>query len=286
MWIADPDGAVASDRISLAELDKLSAEFPDDVRYTRERALMHWLLATAAGGIGDNWDWSAATGDRDAAEREARAAVDIAHQISARDPNDARALDDEATMTETLAAIVAERSPADGLPLFERSLALWDALPKTERTSHYAVILEFFAHCAMAEPLARVGRGVEASARNREGLAMLGHEAADSVLEERANCMYHSARAEHALGHDEAAAKALDAVIAALAPDVTARSLKVSRYIGLARALELRARLVPAETCSARTRALAAWRAWPGRDTAFVRRVRAEAETAAGGCKP
>ncbi|HTR49715.1 MAG TPA: serine/threonine-protein kinase [Kofleriaceae bacterium] len=286
MWIADPDGAIAADHVALAELDKLSTEFPDDVRYTRERALMHWLLATATGGVGDNWDWSAATGDRDAAERDARAAVDIAHQITARDPNDARALDDEATMTETLAAIVAERSPADGLPLFERSLALWRALPESERTSHYAVILEFFAHCAIAEPLARIGRGGDAIARNDEGYALLERQASESTIEERANCLYHRARAQHAAGANDDALATIGTVIELLAPDIAAHSLKVSRYIGLARTLELRAELAPEVACAARTQAVAAWRAWPGRETSFLTRVRDAAEAAARGCKP
>ncbi len=284
LWLADPDAGIEADRPALAELDKLASEFPDDLRYARERALTLWLVSGAYSGFGDNWDWSASTGDLATGEHAARDAADIAHQITAHDRNDVRALDDEATITSTLAALVASRSPADGIDVFARSLAVWDQVPPTERTTHYDRVLEYFAHCAMAEPLARVGRFDEAHAQILAGLALLASEPADSVTEERANCIYHRAITEHVRGDDSAATASLDEVIAALQHDVDTRSLKISRYLGLVRSLELRATTEPRTACASRARAIAAWQAWPGGETAFMHRIRGQLGTSV--CKP
>jgi eukaryotic-like serine/threonine-protein kinase len=285
-WMADPDAAIVSFRGALAEFEHLATAFPDDLRYARERGLNLFELAGTYSGFGDNWDWTANTGEVGEGEHAARMAVDVVHQISTRDPGDMRALEDEATMTSTLAAAVAERSPKEGLALFERALATWDSLPKVDRATHYAIVLEFFTHCGMAVPLARLGRGSDAREQARQGLALLSSEPADAVLEERANCTYQLARAEHALSDDAAAATLVDKAIAALEPDVASHSMKISRYIGLVRGLQLRALLRPRDACSARARSVAAWRGWRGPETRFTRRVLAELESAAKGCKP
>jgi len=273
-WIANPDGALTSDRAALGEFDRLAADFPNEARYERERAMLNWIVGGALSGVGDNWDWTPSIGDVVAGERAARVAVDIAHHIGERDADDVRALYDEAAMVSTLAALVAERSPAESIPLFERSLALWDRVPTSARNAHYAIQLEFFAHCAMAVPLARLGQAEVARTQSQRGFEILATESGDSLVDERAECAYATARAEHALGNDSAAAARIDEIVKAYEPETAARSLKISRYIGLVRALELREVVQPAQACAARAAIAVAWRSWSGPETPYVKRMR------------
>jgi hypothetical protein len=273
-------------RRSLDEHARLAAAFPDDVRFTRERALDSWLLATIYSGIGDNWDWSASTGDVAAGERFAREAVEIATRITDRDRTDVRSFDDEGTMRSTLAALIAERDPREAVEEFERALALWKQVPPSKLATHYSIVLAFYASCAEAVPLARVGRARESRERTSEGLALLAHEPADSVVEERAICTYPRARADHALGDDASAVREIDEVIAALQPMIEAkRTLKISNYIGLVKALELRAQAAPEQACASRARAKAVWSTWP-RASAFTKRVTTHLDAASRGCSP
>ena len=273
-WTADPDGALDADRAALAEFDRLAADFPNEVRYARERGMLNWIVGGALSGIGDNWEWTANVGDAAGGERAARQAVEIVHQIAERDSSDVRALYDEAAMVSTLAAVVAERSPAESIPLFERSLAIWDRVPADARALHYAIQLEFFAHCAMAVPLARLGQADAARAQSRRGFEILAAEPGDGLADERAECAYATAHAEHELGNDSAAAARIDEIVKAYEPAIAARSLKISRYIGLVRALELREVVQPSQACAARAQIAATWQSWSGPETTFVRRMR------------
>jgi hypothetical protein len=277
-WIADPDKALVASRAALDEFDQLARDFPNEVRYARERALLYWLVAGVLSGIGDNWEWTASTNDPVGGEVAARQAVEIVHQISERDADDVRALYDEATMTSTLAAIVAERSPAESIPLFERALAIWDRVPANDRKLHYALQLEFFTHCAMAVPLARLGHADAAREQARRGTEILASEPGDALADERAACSYETARVEHVLGNERAATAQIAELLASYRPE----ALKISRYIGVVRALELRAVLRPEDACDAKARIAATWRSWPGPKTPFVDRMR----RAAVECKP
>ncbi|HEY3804012.1 MAG TPA: serine/threonine-protein kinase [Kofleriaceae bacterium] len=272
-WLADPDQALVADRAALVEFDQLAADYPNEVRYARERALLYWFVGGALAGTGDNWDWTPSTGDAVQGEIAAHEAFDIVHQITERDPDDVRALYDEGTIGSTYAAIVADRSPAESIPLFEHVLATWDRVPAAARSIHYALQLEFFAHCAMAVPLAKLGRADEAREQVRRGMAILAREPGDALADERASCLYETARAEHALGNDDEAIARVDELIASYRPE----ALKISRYIGVVRALELRAAVRPGDACTARAQIAATWRSWQGPETPYVRRVRAGA---------
>jgi hypothetical protein len=285
----DPDAAASDYRDSAETFAALSAAEPENAPYRREVWYARVQLAMCLSGRGDAKIWQPAVGDRASAERALVEALPLAELHARRDPRDERAALELLYTHDAIAAEIAERDPAAALPHAERARAVFAGLPKQTRDAAFARQFEGLGRCAMALPLAKLGRRAEALAAIETGLSLAEIGAAGgATLEERANpwmCRFDAARARRALGDGEAAAALLDGTAAPLRSVIATRPPTLMPYIGLVETLEMLAALQPARRCPLLDEAAAAWRSWPGTPTPYTERRRAEIEAARAGCR-
>ena len=120
-----------------------------------------------------------------------------------RDPKDQRAAVEMANRLAQVAATIAAGAPQESILLFQRSAHIYGKLPAPVRQSGYSRQFEWFTHCSMAEPLAKLGRRGDAAAAIREGLAIAEPDAREGNFERRLDlltCRYQAARARRVLG--------------------------------------------------------------------------------------
>jgi len=285
----DPDGAARELGESVAVLGALSAATPDNAPYRRELWMVEYRIALSHAGTGEGRIWELGTGDLDAADAAARAALSLAEQAAERDPADARTGFELVGILDLLATIVAQRDPAGALPTYQRARAIFAGLPADMRESPDARGYEWMAQCEMAVPLAVLGRRADALAASASGLAMADQlaTAPDADLVARLGpsmCHFLGARARRALGDDGAAADLLDRTAGGLRPIIATHPATPIPYVGLTETLEMLAALRPAQRCGLLDEAAAAWRTWPGQPTPATQRMAAALDAALAGC--
>jgi hypothetical protein len=288
--VGDPDQAVREMRASIAIIEPLLAEHPEDASYRRELWYLHALTAAALWGAGDGRTWMANLGDRTEAERQLRQNVPLAERMAQQDPGDTRAALQIVTSLDTLGALVGERDPATALPMFQGARARFAALPASARAAGYARQFERSGLCAMTVSLAKQKRRADALAAADAGIAIAAQEASEPAAAFDARmapwmCRFEAARARRALGDDADAAGLLDETAAGLRSILAVRPSTTAPYIGLVETLGLLASLRPPRRCALLGEALEVWRSWPGTPTAYTARRKVELETAVAGCR-
>ncbi len=285
---ADPEGAAVALREARRLFTELVEEHPEHAGYRRELWLASIWEAKSLTGVSELSIWNPHSADAAAGEATLERALELAERLFSRDSLDQRAASEVAGTLTPLAVLRARRSPAAALPLFERALAIWEAMPTAARAAGYFRQFERFTRCSMAEPLAQVGRLDEARAALRAGrvLAEQNELAPGAGVEERAahlSCRYQGVRALRALG-DSSAEPELAALIEELRALQASHPQAIEVVLGLSEALRLRAELRPGERCPSTREAIEIWRQWPGPPTAFTGRVEAELEAELAGC--
>jgi tetratricopeptide (TPR) repeat protein len=262
--VADPDAAVVDTERAIDIFRELVTADPDVAKYRRELAAsLSQRLAAYLQGFGNGMPWTPSVGDRDAGERVDLEALPILEQLVERDRANTIAVVDLATTLVAHGDAVIGRDPASALAAYERALAAYAATPASARASGQLLAVEWEAHCAIADALARAGRPEAARAEMRDGEARAAAASGPYFL---AKCRYRLARAELTLGDRsgarqllEQAAGELRDVIAHDPADAVARS-------GLVATLEALMRIDAAECRDV----LAAWDGWPGATTPFI----------------
>lgn len=286
---ADPDGAVLELDLARTIFTALAAEQPRNAAYRREIYVALCIAAADRSGIGNGTFWAPSIGDLPAAEAMLREAVVLSDQLVERDAKDNRAAQELAFVVDQLAATIAERDPAASLPFFERARGIVAALPTSAREAPYVRQFEWIGLCAMAVPLAKLGRRSEALAAIDRGLALTTGEAeaADARIEARLRpwmCRHQAARARHALGDTAASAQLLEETAAGLRLMIAPRPTIIVPYVGLVETLALLATIQPELRCALHGEAAAAWRSWPGAPTPYTRRRGAALDAALAAC--
>ena len=286
-YAGDPEAAIRDLDEAAAIFAALASEHPQHVAYRREHWSALYLGASFRAGVGNAMIWQPSTGDRPAAEALLREALGLAQRLVERDPDDHRAAAELAYTLDLLAATIADRDPAAALSLFQRAREVVAALPDAARASAYVGQFEWYGQCAMAEPLARLGRRDEAIAAATRGLALASHAAGADSLEARLSpslCRYLAARAHRSLGDDVTATGLLAQTVIELRAVMAAFPAILSPCLGFTAALELLAAIDPARRCEHLGRAADAWTTWPGAPTAFTGRRLAALTSARAGC--
>jgi serine/threonine protein kinase len=286
---ADPEGAVRAYDEARTIFTALVAEHPQRAAYRRELSLSHARVAGHLSGTGESSVWEPSLPDLRRAEDMMRRALHLRESQLERDPNDQRAAVETANRFAQLGAILSPGVPHQAIPLFERAVEMHRRLPGPVRRSGYSRQLEWFTHCSMAEPLARVGRRGEAVAAIQEGLAIVEEDAREAGFEKDLAllmCRYQAARARRALGEAAVAADQLAEVAAGLRRLIAAQPSHIVPYIGLVDTLRLHAETSPRARCAKLEEADSAWRSWPAASTSFTRLRQAEIAAALASCRP
>jgi hypothetical protein len=153
-------------------------------------------------------------------------------------------------------------------------------MPAAWREEYYTRQMEWFVHCSVAAPLAKVGRREEAASHARLGLELATRVGADTRGQSVAEmCSYMVADADHVLGNDAAAGALLESSIDHLAKRLAAPSPAISALIGEVACLQRLAVVRPADACTLARRAAEAWRSWQPR-TRFLDARQAELDRA------
>jgi hypothetical protein len=284
---ADPEAAVHAYDQARAIFAALVAEHPAQAAYRRELALSYARLAGHLSGTGETSVWEPSLRDPRAAAEMMRQAVRLRESHRERDPNDQRAAVETANTVAHLAAILSPDLPQESIGLFARAAEMHRRLPAPVRRSGYSRQLEWFTHCSMAEPLARLGRRAEATAAMREGLAIVEEDAREAGFEKGLallTCRYQAARARRALG-EAAAAGQLAEVAGGLKRLIDAQPSHIVPYIGLVDTLLLESEMRPDVRCALLEQADVAWRSWRGPPTSLIRLRQAEIGTALAACR-
>jgi tetratricopeptide (TPR) repeat protein len=283
---ADPEAAVREFERATAVFEELMALHPENASYRRELSMAYGRLAGHLSGTGEASVWEPSLRDPRRAEEMFRKAIRLREWQLERDPEDQRGALETANRIAQLAVTIAAGDPQESSRLFQRAAEIHRGLPVHYRRSGYSRQLEWFTHCSMAEPLARLGRRAEAAAAFREGLAIAEHLAREAGFENRLAplvCRYQAARSQFALG-EEGVAERLEEVAAGLRQLIAAHPSNVIPYIGLVETLQLQAEVRPRSRCDFLQQAEAAWLSWPGASTSLVRLRRAEIQAALAGC--
>src|SRR5262249_29150770 len=149
----------------------LTVESPGNATYRRELQNTHFYGAMSSSGIGEATSWFPSTGDFAAAERESKEALPLAERIAARDPGDTRAREDLLYALLLVPRTTARRDPGAAIPVFQRARDLAASIEPANLNPR-AKVLDRASHCAMAEPLAKLGRREDALAAVERGLAI------------------------------------------------------------------------------------------------------------------
>ena len=263
---ADPQGAVALHRKAAAIFEALAKEQPDSSRVTRDLAVARVNLAGDLGGTGGATIWQPSTGDFDAALTAMRDAVPVFEELAALDPQDFRVRVDVGGVTATAAAMLAERDLTAAMPLFDKALGLFTALPPAWREEYYTRQMEWYVHCAMSAPLAKVGNREDAASHARLGLELatrVGNDERGAPTLDM--CSYMVADADHLLGDDAAAGALLDSAIEHLSKQLAKPAPPVVALIGEVACLQRLAVVRPGDACALARKAADAWRSWQPR---------------------
>jgi eukaryotic-like serine/threonine-protein kinase len=287
--MGDPEKAVRDLGESIAILDRLVADRPEDAAYRRELWYVRSVLAAALSGAGDTRIWTPHVDDRTAAERELRSNLPIAERMAQLDPGDTRAALETVASLDELGAIVGERDPAAALLLFQRARAVFAGLSATARAEGYARQFERSGQCAMAVPLAKLGRRADALGATATGTSIAAQEAAapSAALDARLApwmCRFQAAMARHALGDEDAAAGLLEETAGGLRTILATRTATMFPYVGLVETLGLLGALRPTRRCVLLHEAAGAWRTRPAAETPYTTRRQAELDAAVAGC--
>jgi tetratricopeptide (TPR) repeat protein len=285
----DPDQAMGDVNRGAAILADLAARKP--AVYGSSLTTVHQVTAASLSGIIDGTSWVPhVVDDLPRAEEAARAALAIAEREAQREPTQNWTSIDLVGTLDDLAMIITERDPREASQLLERALAVVARMPASARDVRQKKGYEGTSQCAMAVPLAKLGRRADALAASVAGIAMTEEEASVAgagVLERLAPwmCRFQAARARRALGDDAAAADLLEQTAAGLRPVVAERPRAMLSYVGLVDTLGQLAALRPAQRCALLDEAASAWRSWPGTPTPYTRRRQAELDTARAACR-
>lgn len=284
--IGNPVEAKDELRQSMAILQRLVDEHPEDASYRRELWHARAVTAVLMSGLGDTHIWMPHVDDLAAAERELALNVSTAERMAAHDPGDSQSTLELVASLDELGAVMDERAEA-ATPSFERARKVFAGLSPSARTTKYAEQFERYGQCAMAIALGKQGRRAEALAAIDAGSAIAVREASDSPLDSRiapAMCLFQAAHAHLELGDPAGAAELLGRCATELKGALAARPSALMPYIGLTETLELEARLDDAARCALLDEAVREWRSWPGTPTAYTRARQADLEAIAKTC--
>ena len=282
----DLEGARTDLRAADAQLDAVVAAEPNNAAYARERYLVEMTLtSTFSRYDANNQMWLVS--DVDAGDeflQTSEHATKLVEQYLAQNPGDSRAPNELADILTIRGATLADRAPADGLPLLDRALALWATLAPSVRDANYVRQFEWFGRAIRARTLARLGRRTEALADISAAIALVDGLGTEAIDKQRLQVQFLAGQVHATLGDTNDALALFDRVDAALAPTITARSFDIGNYLGTVDVLTAIEPLRPADRCVLRARAVTAWRAWPGRSTPFIARALDDAVQRADAC--
>jgi tetratricopeptide (TPR) repeat protein len=185
-----------------------------------------------------------------------------------------------AVFRTSLGLTLAKRARRDALPVYEKALADYAALPSELRQSTYGRQNEFMLHCAMAPALAVAGRS-DAPARAQQGLALAVSGGPNDAFN-RAMCESLVAQMSYKLGDSAKAIEHFESVVRTLTP--MADKPDTSALVGLVDALQQLAVLRPADACSRHKQALEHWKSRPA-TTPYLRRRADELDAVVDRCK-
>jgi hypothetical protein len=217
-----------------------------------------------------------------------REALTVAERLAERDAKDNRAAAELVFTLDQLAVTIAERDAAASLPLFQRARGIVASLPEAARESAYTRQFEWFGQCAMAVPLAKLGRREDALTAIARGLPIAQREAEADTLEPQlspALCRLYAARAHQALGDTAASVRLLEEGAAGLRRTMASLPAVIPPYVGLVETLELLASIRPERRCELLDQAAAAWRSWPGAPTPYTARRQASLDASLAACR-
>ena len=276
---AEVDEALDALRRSLQVYRELVDAHPENAPYRRERAYALCRLGGWLGGVDDGGMWVPNQGDAPGAEAALRECIEDYERLAARDANDTRIQRSLMTHLTTLGLSMASHDPAGAVVLLERARAGWATLPGPTSLRG-----DWRTRCALAAPLAAVGRRDEALAEAKVGMGRLDElmrgEKTHALQVSHAMCRALVAEMWRTLGEPVTAAAELDHVVVELREIIAASPLGILPYVGLAAVLETLAALRPEQGCPLREQALAAFRAWPGAATGYTQRRLAELDQA------
>jgi tetratricopeptide (TPR) repeat protein len=263
---ANPQGAADLHRRAVEIFTALAKEQPDSARNVRDLAVAEVNLAGDLGGTGGAIIWQPNTGDLDGALVAMRNAVPVFEDLAARDSQDIRVRVDVGGVISTAAAMLAERDLAQAMPVFDKALAVFAALPAAWREEYYTRQMEWYLHCAISTPLAKLGKREDAASHARHGLEMATRVGSDErgapTLE---MCSYMVAGTDHILGDDEAAAALLNGAIDRLGAQLAKPNPPIVSMIGSVSCLQMLAVVHPRDACPLARRAADTWRTWQPR---------------------
>jgi hypothetical protein len=287
---ADPDAAIGDLQATVKTLEELVRERPERAPYRRELCGTLGRIAGYSLGIGDDGWWLPSREDRRTAETAMMRTVPLAERLANRDVQDHRSRTELAWYLTQFGATRAGYDLEGGLRLLSRARRIYESLPPSERRSGYAREMGWFLHCALAEPLARLGRRAEALVASHTGLLLAEVSASPTAsLQERMRvpmCRRQVAGMLRALGEAAAAVELLRRTANELRGLISTRPSAISAYIGLVDTLLTLAEIRPRERCALGAQALEAWRSWRGAPTAYTRRMEASLHRRRAGCSP
>jgi hypothetical protein len=273
--LGDPDGALEAREAARKIFAELSAEFPDDASYRRELAFNLLNIGALRGGAGEAQEWGPHLDDGHGAQLALAESMRLFEQIQAKDPADSRAAITTADAVTRLAMV--DRDP---LPPYARALSILQALPAVARESHAAKDSERLVQCAMAAPLARAGRRVEARRAIERG-SILASQSPQVV--DKAECEFQVAPARLALGEANVD-KRLEEVAAELRRLSTTTPASFQYRIGLVETLRRLSQLRPQDRCKLLEEARAVWSASQAAPTPFTKRWQASLDADVSRC--
>ena len=283
--VADLDGAVSDLRAAYSQLDAVVAADPNNAPYARERYLVAMTLASTFSLYDANSQmWLPGDDGGDELLQTSTRTIELIEQYVAQNPGDSRGPNELADMLTIRGAALADRAPAEGLPLLDRALALWATLAPSVREANYVRQFEWFSRALRARTLSRLGRRTEALADISAALTLVDGFGTEALDKQRPQVQFLAGQVHAALGDTNDALALFDRVDAALAPQIAARSSDIGFYLGTVDVLTAIELLRPADRCALRTRVVSAWRAWPGRTTPFIARALDTAVRRAGAC--
>jgi hypothetical protein len=265
--LGDSERAEHEMRTAAAIFEALTAEYPKRASYRRELGYVQRNLAPILSGIDIGNIWLPSQGDREGAMRALRRCDELWVEIINRDPDDSRAISDQAYAWGIRGMIL------DDAALIERARASWARVGYREEAA--------LMTCAIAAPLAATGHAAQARREIEDARKAIKISSRPLVAEQ---CEFQIARAQLALG-DANAAATLAALTSRLRARVAKEPTNASARIGLVETLLLSRRLSPYSGCSVLEEALDIWMTWPDDATTFTRRRLAELEAELGATK-